>query len=454
MSQDTNTPRYVRLLSRLSRATRPASDSWSDDAAYALLNQEPLRARRLLYLTLLTCMALIWWASHAEMDEISRGQGRVIPSSQLQVIQAVDAGVVDEIAVEVGEIVQPGQLLMRIDPTRFASNLGESRSRTVYLQVRASGLRAALAGEVLEIDPETRAKAPDIVASAESANRSQQREFEAQVAGAEQEIQQRWREIQEGRARRDQAKQTLKLLRDELNVTRPLLRSGAVSEIEVLRLEREVARLSGERDQAIAQILRVQSAYNQAERKLEQLHSQHRNELQEALTETLGELQSLTESSRALADRVTRAVIRSPVRGTVKRLLVNTVGAVAQPGSELLEIVPLDDTLILETKIQPRDIGFLRPGQPAVVKFTAYDFAIYGGLDATVQQISADSVIADDGSAYYIARVRTDTPTLGEGLPVIPGMLAEVDIITGKKTLLQYLLKPVLRAHSMAFTER
>jgi adhesin transport system membrane fusion protein len=292
------------------------------------------------------------------------------------------------------------------------------------------------------------------VSSEEEAYRAQRRELSAQVAGAEQEIQQRQREIQEARARRDQAKQTLSLVRQELAVTRPLLRSGAVSEVEILRLEREEARLVGERDQAIAQILRVQSAYKQAERKVEQIRSQSNNQLQEQLTETLSELQSLNQSSAALEDRVDRAIIRSPVRGTVKQLLVNTVGGVVQPGSELMEIVPLDDTLILETKIRPRDIGFLRPGQPAVVKFSAYDFAIFGGMDGEVQQIAADSVIAEDGTAHYLARVRTFSPELAEGMPIIPGMLAEVDIVTGKKTLLQYLFKPVLRARHTAFTER
>lgn len=447
-------PRYVRALSRLTRGTQVRNQSWEADTEYALLNQEPLRARRLMYLAMLAVAALLWWAAYAEMDEIARGEGRVIPSSKLQVVQAVDGGVVESIKVRVGDVVQAGQLLMQIDTTRFASNLGESRSRSTYLEVRAARLRAMLSGQDFSVPTSLRQQAPDIVSSEEEAYRAQRLELSAQVAGAKQEIQQRQREIQEARARRDQAKQTLSLVRQELAVTRPLLRSGAVSEVEILRLEREEARLVGERDQAIAQILRVQSAYTQAERKVDQILSQSNNQLQEELTETLAELQSLNQSSAALEDRVDRAIIRSPVRGTVKQVLVNTVGGVVQPGSELMEIVPLDDTLILETKIRPRDIGFLRPGQPAVVKFSAYDFAIFGGMQGEVQQIAADSVVAEDGSAHYLARIRTFSPELAEGMPIIPGMLAEVDIVTGKKSLLQYLFKPVLRARHTAFTER
>ena len=179
-----------------------------------------------------------------------------------------------------------------------------------------------------------------------------------------------------------------------------------------------------------------------------------RNQWRAELSETMSKLGSLGESARGLEDRVKHAEIRSPVRGTVKRLLVNTVGGVVQPGKEVVEIVPLDDALILEAKVSPRDIGFLRPGQPATVKFSAYDFAIYGGLDAVVEQISADSLVDEEGETFYLVRVRTLERSLGEGLPTIPGMLADVDVLTGKKSVLSYLVKPVLRARDSALTER
>src|SRR5690606_4483693 len=240
----------------------------------------------------------------------------------------------------------------------------------------------------------------------------------------------------------------------EFNVTKPLVRSGAVSEVELLHLERDVARLRGERDQAAAQISHIQSAIAGATQKIHGVELGVRNQLRGELSDTMARLGSLSEGSRTLQDRVKHAEVRSPVRGTVKRLLVNTVGGVVQPGKEVVEIVPLDDALILEAKIAPKDIAFLRPGQDALVKFSAYDFAIYGGLEAHLEQISADTVVDDKGVAYYQVRLRTVETSLGENLPIIPGMMADVDILTGKKSILTYLLKPVLRAKANALSER
>jgi adhesin transport system membrane fusion protein len=227
-----------------------------------------------------------------------------------------------------------------------------------------------------------------------------------------------------------------------------------VSDVDLLRLERDVGRYRGERDQASAQIARLQSSIAEASRKIQELEIVFRNQMRNELGETVAQLNSLSEGSTALSDRVQHANIKSPVKGTVKRLLVTTVGGVLQPGKEIVEIVPTDDDLLLETRISPRDIAFLWPGQKATVRFTAYDFAIYGGLEAVVDNIAADTVTDDDGNAYYLVRVRTLESALGKELPIIPGMVAEVDVMTGKKSVLAYLLKPVTRAKSRAFTER
>jgi membrane fusion protein, adhesin transport system len=179
-----------------------------------------------------------------------------------------------------------------------------------------------------------------------------------------------------------------------------------------------------------------------------------RNETRRELAETVGKLNALTQGAVALTDRVDKAQVKSPVRGRVQRLLANTVGGVVQPGKDIVEIVPADDTLVLEARVLPKDIAFIRPQQEATVKFTAYDFAIYGAMDATVENISPDTVIDERGNAFYLVRVRTKKPSLGEKLPIIPGMTAEVDVLTGRKTVLSYLLKPVLRVHSKALRER
>jgi adhesin transport system membrane fusion protein len=221
-----------------------------------------------------------------------------------------------------------------------------------------------------------------------------------------------------------------------------------------MRLDRDVARLRGDREQLGAQILRVQAAIQEAQRRIEEAQLSNRNQMSAELSETMSKLSSLSQGGLALEDKVKHADIKSPVRGTVKRLLVNTVGGVVQPGKEVAEIVPLDDVLILEAQFSPKDIAFLRPGDPAIIKFTAYDFAIYGGMTAEVMSIGADSVLDEKGNAFYLVRVRTHKSSLGANLPIIPGMVAQVDILTGKKTVLSYLAKPILRAKANALTER
>jgi adhesin transport system membrane fusion protein len=256
------------------------------------------------------------------------------------------------------------------------------------------------------------------------------------------------------RARKSTAERSLDLSQQELNKTRPLLATGAVSEVDILRLERDTSRFRGEAQQAEAQIARVQAAIGESQRKIEEAEITFRNEARRDLAEATGKLNALNEGAVALADKVDKAQVRSPVRGRVQRLLANTVGGVVQPGKDIVEIVPLDDALVLEARVLPKDIAFIRPGQTAQVKFTAYDFSIYGGLEATVENISPDTVVDERGNAFYLVRVRTHRANFGDKMPVIPGMTAEVDILTGQKTVLSYLLKPVLKAKAYALRER
>ena len=442
------------VLRRAARTDRPNADDWMGEADWARLQQEPLRARGLLWGVGVVLALLLLWAAFAELDEVTRGEGRVIPTSQLQVVQSVDGGVVEELAVREGQTVEPGQLLLRIDPTRFVSTLLESRATALALQAKAARLEALGRGSVFTVAAELEREIPEIVAHERRLYETSREGIEAQIAIARQQLSQREQELNEARARRDQAARSLELAERELNVTRPLVKSGAVSDVDILRLERDVSRMRGERDQAAAQISRVQAAITEAEGKVQEVELAVRNQWRTELSDTMSKLGSLSEGARGLEDRVKHAEIRSPVRGTVKRLLVTTVGGVVQPGKEVVEIVPLDDALILEARVKPKDIAFLRPQQPAVVKFSAYDFSIYGGLDAVVEHISADTVTDDKGNAFYIVRVRTLKSALGEGLPIIPGMVADVDILTGRKTVLAYLAKPVLRAKANALTER
>ena len=442
------------LVKRLTPTDEQDSLDWAGDADWARLQQEPLRAKRLLRLAAGALLLLIIWAAFASIDEVTRGEARVVPTSQVQIVQSVDGGVVTDILVKEGQTVEAGQLLVKVDPTRFVSNMMESRSAQLAMQVKVLRLQALTRGTAFNPSPELTREVPDVVAQEQRLYESRRAEISAQISIAQNQLAQRQQELNEVRARREQAERGLELMTKELNATRPMIASGAVSEVEVFRLEREVARLRGDRDQAIAQISRVQSAILEATRKIEEVQLNSRNQMSAELSETMSKLASLSQGGLALEDKVKHADIKSPMRGVVKRLLVNTVGAVVQPGKEVVEVVPLDEALILEVQITPKDIGFLRPGQEATVKFTAYDFSIYGGLAAEVIQIGADSVLDEKGNAFYHIRVRTDKPSLGPNLPIIPGMVAQVDILTGKKTVLSYLLKPVLRAKANAMTER
>ncbi len=447
-------PFFGRIVNRMTPPTQNEQLDWAGDADWAQLQQEPLRARFLIRFAAVVVVVLLVWAAFAEVDEVTRGEAKVVPTSQVQIIQSVDGGVVDEIMVREGQVVDAGQLLLRVDPTRFASNLGESRVSQLALRAKAERLQALTQGRAFNPSADLMKDGAAIVAQERSLYESRRAEISAQISISQNQLMQRQQELNEVRARKEQAERGLELTTRELNATRPMVSTGAVSEVEVLRLEQQVARLRGDRDQSTAQISRVQAAISEAQRRIEEVQLTARNQMSAELSDTMSKLAALSEGGRALEDKVFKADIKSPVRGTVKRLLVNTVGGVVQPGKEVIEIVPLDEALILEAQITPKDIAFLRPGLDATVKFTAYDFAIYGGLAAVVENIGADSVVDQKGNAFYIVRLRTHKPTLGDNLPIIPGMVAQVDILTGKKTVLAYLLKPVLRAKANALSER
>jgi adhesin transport system membrane fusion protein len=402
----------------------------------------------------LVVVLLVAWASLAHVDEVTRGEGRVIPSRQLQLVQSLDGGVVSEILVHEGQVVERDQLLLKIDETRATSGVRESAAQGFALRARQARLRALADGTSFAPPPSSSGEEKAIVDGERRLYESRLSEMNTMVAINRQQLQQREQELTEMRARRTSAERSLDLSQQELAKTRPLLASGAVSEVDILRLERDVARARGESEQAGAQIARVQAAIGEAQRKIQETELTFRNDSRKELAEVVGKLNALNEGAVALTDRVDKSQIKSPVRGRVQRLLANTVGGVIQPGKDIVEIVPLDDALVLEARIQPKDIAFIAPGQAATVKFSAYDFSIYGGMAAEVENISPDTVVDERGNAFYLVRVRTKGAKFNDKLPIIPGMTAEVDILTGNKSVMAYLLKPVLKAKAYALRER
>lgn len=425
------------------------------NADWAIAEQTPKGARIVIWLSVASLVVLLLWSAFAVLDEVTRGEGKVIPSRQIQILQSLDGGIVSEILAREGQTVKTGDLLLKVDPTRMVSSLRENQSQYLALLAKGARLRALAEGSRFIPPEEVAQQAPEIVEAERALYESRRAELDATIGVARQQSTQRSQELVSIRARREQAAQSYTLTARELEMTRPLVRTGAVSDVELLRLERDVARYRGERDSANSDIPRLESAVAEANRKIQEIELTFRNVARSELSEVNAKLSTLSEGSTALEDRVKQTEIRSPVNGTVKQLKVNTVGGVVQPGKDVIELVPSDDALLLEAKVLPRDIAFLRPGQKALVKFTAYDFAVYGGLEATLEQIGADSVVDEKGNAYFVVRVRTLSNTIGQQkLPIIPGMVAEVDILTGKKTVLSYLLKPILRAKAKALTER
>ena len=367
----------------------------------------------------LMLIAFFFWAAYSELEEVTRGQGRVIPSSREQVIQSLDPGILTELKVREGSTVSKGELLLRIDDTRASAMFRELEAKTVSLAASAARLRAEAYGGKLEFPDEVN-KFADVKQREERAYKTRTRALETSLAGL---------------------KRGIRLLDKEIKITSPMVKRGLVSEVELLRLRRQrndlAVKISDRRDKfqsdAAADLIKFES-----------------------------ELSQSRESLIARADTFKRKEIYSPMKGTVKAIRVNTIGGVVSAGQEIMTIVPTEDSLIVEAFVRPADVAFLHAGQAAVVKVSAYDYAIYGGLDGKVENISPDTLrderggntpvadVADEANSYYRVLVRTEQNVLttpdGRELPIIPGMTASVEMLTGRKTVLQYLVKPLNRA--------
>jgi adhesin transport system membrane fusion protein len=448
---------WLQLLLQPSDKAEPEAagfGTFEQQAEVVMSRATTQRAQLIVRASVVVVLVLVLWACLADVEEVTRGDGRVIPSRQLQVVQSLDGGVVSEILVTEGQMVEAGQLLLKIDETRATSGVRESAAQGFALRARQARLRALAEGAAFKPPSSSNPEEARILEEEHLLYETRRSELGTMIAINQQQLQQRQQELSEMRARKSAAERALDLAQQELNKTRPLLASGAVSEVDILRLDREVSRNRGDIEQATAQMARVQASIGEAQRKIQETELAFRNEARKEMADVMGKLNALNEGAVALADKVDKSQVKSPVRGRVQRLLANTVGGVVTPGKDIVEVVPLDDQLILEAKVQPRDIAFIHPGQAATVKFTAYDFSIYGGLEAKVENISPDTEVDEKGNAFYLVRVRTTRANFSEKLPVIPGMTAEVDILTGHKSVMSYLLKPVLKARAYALRER
>lgn len=424
----------------------------------AVLAKAPSGSRKILYIVAITVFWLVVWASFAQIDEITRGSGKIIPSGKNQIVQNLEGGIIEEIYVHAGDEVKKNQILLKIDDKSFSSVYGESKFRLNELQAKYLRLYAESNDEEFDTR-ETGDKDYDRFVGFEKSlydtNKARLRE---QIGILEEQIKQRQSELRELESKIDQTQSSYNLLQKEKQITEPLFRKGLVSEVEYLQLQRRVNDLRGELSSAKLSIPRVQSTIKEVENKITEAKLAFQNSAKKEFNEVSAEISRLNESQVNLSDKVERTLVRSPVDGIVSKLMVNTVSGVIKPGMDIAEIVPVEDSLIAEVKVKPADVAFLRQGLKAMVKLTAYDFAIYGGLEGEVTQISADTETNEKtGESYYLVRIKTDKNYLGsenKPLRIKVGMIASADIITGKKTVFDYLLKPILKAKQNALRER
>lgn len=444
----------------------------------AALTRMPDRSARLLSLAVgLFFLCFLVWAGMTDIDEVTHAQGQIVSAQRTQTIQNLEGGILQEVLVYEGQVVEKGALLARLSNEMAASTYRDAVNRALEAAASIIRLDAELIdrapvyppdfGEDILKNLSTEAEESDalairrqIIANQMALYNSRIRQWESELALLEAQVQQRQAEVKELEARKTQTDKSLMLAIEQRDIAQPLVQRRAYSRVSFLELEQKVNNLQGEAAQLAASIPRAQSAAQEAEQRIASRQAEIGAAIVDELNKRHVELASLRETLSAGGDRVTRTELRSPLQGTIQRIYISTVGGVVKPGEAIMEIVPLNDTLLVEAHIRPADVAFLHPGQKAMVKISAYDFSIYGGLEATLEQISADTIKEMRGAQeefYYRAILRTKATELVyhmEKLPIIPGMMAQVDILTGKKSVLDYLLKPILKARQNALRER
>ncbi|UCI25770.1 HlyD family type I secretion periplasmic adaptor subunit [Mesorhizobium sp. B2-8-5] len=424
-------------------------------------DRPPLFASASVYIVGALFVCFTAWASFAEVDEIARGDGKVIPASKTQIIQASEAGVVQEIAVQIGQTVKKNDLIIRLDNSGNTSSLGEEKAKARALQARIARLQFEQSGSVEGSFPcpvEIQKVAPEICDNEQKLLVARRDNFEVKLSVLKSRLDQREKELDEATANADRLSKSLAVTDQEAALVEPMVKKGLMAKTEQIRVEREQTDLHGQLTLAGETIKKTKSAITEAQLQVNELGLQLQQEALSDLTQALADLSVVDETIRGATDKVARTDIRSPVDGIVNTLDVNTLGAFVQPGAVVAGIVPTSETLLVEARVSPRDVAFIQPNQEALIKVTAYDFSIFGGIEGKVSNITADSLVDQKtGEPYYQVRVATEKSTLtrnGKTYSIIPGMICSVDIKTGRKTILNYLLKPINKARQEAMSER
>jgi adhesin transport system membrane fusion protein len=426
-----------------------------------MIDKPPLFARFVIIIVALFVTSFFTWAAIAKVEEIARGEGKVIPLSKTQIIQTSEPGVVEEIAVKVGEVVEKGQLLLRLNNMTTASTLGEATAKRRTLMAKIARLDIEANGNyvaVYQCPPEVAGPAPDICANEQRLLEARRQNYRTKLSVLNQRMIQRQAELNEVRVKLEGLENNLAVSGKKHELLEKLNKKHLVAEIEFLTSKEKLTEMTGQIDSMRRSVPGLEAAVTEAEAQIKEISSEVGQEALGEKTQALADLSVVEETIRGVSDRVARTDIRSPVDGIVNTLEVNTLGAFVQPGAVVAEIVPTSDKLLVEARISPRDVAFVRRGQNALVKITAFDFSIFGGLEGEVTNVSADSLVdKESGNTYYQVYVRTGTSLLekdGKEYSIMPGMVTTVEIMTGRKTVLSYLMKPINKARTEALTER
>ena len=407
------------------------------------LSRSIRKADIILYTSLLFWVSMFLWSYFATLEEVTRGQGRVIASSKIQVIQNLEGGIVKEILVQTGDEVTQSQPLIKLDDTRFKADLAAMQQNRASLEANIATLTAESQGVAPVFDANFTNSYANLVERELELHQSRMLTQGESIEVLEQ----RLRRLQ---AQSNAAAENFGLIQQEQDIVAPLVEKGVESQMELIRLKQRL-------NEAQSNIFQIDAEIEATNAQLKAEQSSFIEQAREKLQLAKTEYNALIETIPTLEDRLERTLVRASMNAVVNRLLVNTIGGVVQPGSPMVELVPIDDELVVEVEISPKDIAYVIPGQRASIKLTAFDFAKFGALEGKVTKISADSISKEDGSIWYLCQVSVpvDTmTTLGKTIKIQIGMVAQVDIISGEKTVLQYLLQPVTKIANEAFRER
>jgi len=445
-------------MSRINKSQYNEQDlAFMQSLSGAVLENSPRWTRPVLFFWITTVGLAILWASFAQIDEIARGQGKIVTSGDNQIIQNLEGGIIEQVLVAQGDIVKAGQVLLKIDNQKSQSVLADNAINSMELEAKLLRLTAEANAQDFRIPAQVSPQLAPLIAREQSLYQTNLAQLNAQQEVLQQQLSQRINEQKSAKVLTKSLRGSLRLIRKEVTMTEPAVIKGVKPRVDFLKLQREANTIAQSYNSVQVSLPRLQSAIDEAKSKLQSLHLQAQSKAKQQLNEAAAKLERIQASNIALTDQVNRTLVRAPTNGIIQALYVNTIGGVVKPGADLIELVPSDDVLWVEAKLKPADIAFIYPGQKAIVKFTAYDFAIYGGLEGEVVKISADTLTDRQQNTFYTVHLKTQKGFLGSAqqpLKIMPGMVTSIDIITGKKTVLDYILKPILRAKYYTFSER